>query len=110
MPKAQKGERFGGRQKGTPNRFTVLKDAFLDAFESKELGGTDGLIKWAKAPENRKDFYSLVARMLPKNVSVDVDHSGHINIVSSKAMPENEWETQHADNLATPARPPESLN
>jgi len=68
-----KGFKTGGRQTGTQNRFTALKDAFLDAFESKELGGMDGLKKWGKKEENRKDFYMLIARMLPKNVTVDVE-------------------------------------
>ena len=68
-----KGVKTGGRQKGTPNRFTALKDAFLDAFESEELGGTQGLIDWAKEKENRKDFYALVARMLPKNVNTTIE-------------------------------------
>ena len=68
-----KGVKTGGRTKGTPNRFTALKDAFLDAFESEELGGTQGLIDWAKETENRKDFYALVARMLPKNVNTTIE-------------------------------------
>ena len=105
-----KGVKYGGREKGTPNRFTALKDAFLDAFESNELKGTEGLIAWAKKEENRKDFYMLVAKMLPKNVTVDMEHSGSINVVSTKAMPEDDWETDYTDHLATPARPPESLN
>ncbi len=100
-----KGAKYGGRQKGTPNRFTALKDAFLDAFESKEIGGIKGLIAWGKKEENRKDFYKMIATMLPKNVSVDVDHSGEINIASSKPMKEDDWIAKHADHLAAAARP-----
>ena len=34
-----------GRPKGSQNKFTSLRDSFLEAFE--ELGGKDGLVEWA---------------------------------------------------------------
>jgi len=79
MPKGiqgfQKGRRkTGGRKRGTPNQFTTLKDAFIEAFQ--DLGAAQGLIKWVrKNNENQRVFYSLLARMLPAemkgNFSVD---------------------------------------
>ncbi len=58
-----------GKKKGTLNRFTTLKQAFLEAFE--DLGGTKGLTEWAKRDDdNLKVFYTLLARMLPREVTV----------------------------------------
>lgn len=58
-----------GKKKGTLNKFTTLKQVFLDAFE--RLGGVDRLVEWAEGdPANEKVFYTLLARMLPREVSV----------------------------------------
>ena len=32
-------KKTGGRKKGIQNKFTTLKDAFINAFNSKEMGG-----------------------------------------------------------------------
>ena len=53
-----------GRPKGSLNRFTNLKNAFLEAFE--RTGGIDSLTEWGKQPRNRRDFYRLLAKLLPK--------------------------------------------
>jgi hypothetical protein len=59
-----------GRPKGLQNKFTVnLKDAFLEAFEG--LGGAAGLLAWAKDKRNKPDFYRMITKMLPANVTVD---------------------------------------
>lgn len=56
-----------GRPKGIPNKFTTLKQAFLDAFE--ELGGVQGLVAWAKrSNSNRGVFYNMLKSMLPRDV------------------------------------------
>lgn len=74
MPRGVKGfikgrKKTGGRKAGTPNKFTTLRDAFIDAF--KELGAARGLIKWVKADvDNQRAFYSLIARMLPAEMRV----------------------------------------
>lgn len=58
-----------GKRKGTLNKFTTLKTAFLDAFE--KMGGVDGLVEWAETDSvNKKVFYTLLARMLPREVTV----------------------------------------
>lgn len=60
---------MGGRQKGTPNKFTTLKQAFLQAFE--QLGGVDGLVNWAKKDESyQRTFYTLTAKMLPREIAI----------------------------------------
>jgi hypothetical protein len=60
-----------GRKKGSQNKFTSLKDAFLDAFE--QLGGSKALIDWAKKSERNKGaFFQMITKMLPTNMTGDV--------------------------------------
>ena len=66
-----------GRPKGTMNKFTTLKDAFLKAFE--QLGGIDELVKWSGKESNKKHFYSMIAKMLPK--TVDVDQKSNVKFI-----------------------------
>lgn len=62
-----KGEKTGGRQKGTPNKLTKsAREAFQHAFEG--MGGYDSLTAWAQA--NKTEFYKLYARLIP------VEHVG----------------------------------
>jgi len=64
--------KLGGRKKGTPNRFTTLKQSFLDAYML--LGGTEGLTLWAKKNHVSKgEFYKLITKMLPREVHVSPD-------------------------------------
>ena len=74
-----------GRPKGSKNKFTDLKNAFLEAFE--ELNGTEGLVKWAdKNDRNRAQFYQMITKMLPSNVSLD--HTGPLPVIlSDKYLP-----------------------
>ena len=55
-----------GRGKGVKNKFTTLKQSFLNVYE--RLGGDDGLFKWASDPKNQGFFYEKVAKMLPREV------------------------------------------
>jgi len=58
-----------GRIKGTKNKFTSLKRAFVDVFD--KLGGNKGLHDWANAdPKNMSQFYTMLARMLPREVNI----------------------------------------
>jgi len=79
-----------GRKKGTPNKFTTLKQAFLDAFNSKEIGGTQGLIDvFGKSDFTKREFFKLISKMLPSNM--DIEHSGNINlIVSNDFLPQKD--------------------
>ena len=58
-----------GRPKGTPNKLTVVaKEAFQLAFD--ELGGWEGLAKWAKKDDdNLKTFYGLYSKLIPMDVT-----------------------------------------
>ncbi len=60
-----KGSRFGGRKKGTKNKFTgTLKDMILQALAN--AGGADYL--YAQATTNPNAFMALVGRVLPLQV------------------------------------------
>ena len=52
-----------GRPLGSKNKFTTLKNAFIETFE--ELGGVDNLVEWAGA--NQAEFYRMVARLMPRS-------------------------------------------
>ena len=75
MPRGRpfrKGEHVTGRAKGTPNKFTTLKQAFVNAFEA--TGGENGLTAWATSSKGaRTEFYKLLGKMLPRDVQVQVD-------------------------------------
>jgi hypothetical protein len=61
-PRTPKGTRWGGRQKGTPNKLTVgVKDALRTAFT--EAGGVEYLVRMAK--EEPRVFCALLAKLLP---------------------------------------------
>jgi hypothetical protein len=60
--------KIAGRKKGTPNKFTTLKDAFIGAF--KDIGGQDALVKFARTQKNQRELFKMVAHMLPRDVHV----------------------------------------
>ena len=65
MPKHRFAKGNPGRPKGSPNKFTTLKDAFIGAFNG--ASGEEALTKFAKS-RNKKAFYHMIAAMLPKEV------------------------------------------
>lgn len=64
---AGKGKpKTGGRQKGKPNKMTIVaKEAFAQAFQG--IGGVKTLTKWGK--ENPGDFFKLYARLIPAELT-----------------------------------------
>ena len=68
----------GGKKKGTPNKFTNLKQAYLDVFEKiekehKKDESIDSFYKWAiKNQRNQGMFYQMISKMLPSNVSMEL--------------------------------------
>lgn len=66
-----------GRKKGSKNKFTTLKQSFLDAFQ--DIGGTDTLSRWARKEKNKVEFYKLAAKMLPKDIEISGKGGGAIN-------------------------------
>ena len=60
------------QKKGVYKSFRSLKESFVDVFE--DLGGVEGLCKFVKKSQaNRRMFYMMIAKMLPKEVAVTSD-------------------------------------
>ena len=82
-----------GRPKGTPNKFTNLKQAFLDVFEriekeSEKNSEIKSFYQWVlKNDKNRALFYQMISKMLPSNVTVDGDMK-LTYLVSERVLPE----------------------
>lgn len=78
------GRKTGGRQPGTPNKTTqTVKAALEDAFD--QLGGVERLVEWAN--EQPGEFFKLYAKLLPVQVSADLNHKGSISIVVDTGVP-----------------------
>lgn len=74
-----KGQKTGGRQKGTPNKTTqIAKDAIAQAAE--ELGGADRLVAWAKEdPSNERAFWTnIYTKLLPLQVHGPGENGEHL--------------------------------
>ena len=93
IEKFKKGrEKTGGRKKGVQNKFTTLKEAYLDAFNSKEMGSTQGLIDAFKVtPFTKREFYKLISKMLPSSMNVEGDLTVTFQ-ASEKFMPKKDNE------------------
>lgn len=76
-------KRAPGRGKGTKNKFTTLKAAFLNTF--KDVGGEAYLREFAMQKGNRTAFLQMIAKMLPNKVEADIDVSGRVQIVEIPA-------------------------
>ena len=62
-----KGEKTGGRIKGTPNKQSrAVKQCILNAFE--DIGGVKNLAMWAS--DNQTEFYKMWGRLVPHEVDV----------------------------------------
>ena len=73
MPKFQKGhKKLGGRKPGTKNEkiqvLYNLREAFIQAFEG--MGGVAELQAWGAKAKNRAQFYTMISKMLPKEMIV----------------------------------------
>ena len=74
-------KKVGGRKKGVKNKFTTLKQAYLDAFNSAEIGSTQGLVDAFKVnPFTKREFFKVISKMLPSNVAMDLDGKLDITI------------------------------
>lgn len=64
-----------GRKPGSVNKTTAaVKETILAAFDG--LGGLDALIEWGK--ENPTPFYQIYARLLPKEITGELEHKGEV--------------------------------
>jgi len=81
-----------GRPKGSKNKFTNLKQAFLDTYEeiekeSKKDNSIKSLYEWAtKNDRNQGVFYQLISKMLPSNVGIEgnIKHRHRLSMADLK--------------------------
>ena len=76
-PKFKQGN--PGKPKGSANKFTDLKQAYLDVFDQIEKKSLEkesaikSFFQWAtKNDKNQGMFYQMVAKMLPTNADLDI--------------------------------------
>jgi len=65
-----KGQKTGGRTKGTPNKMTqTAKEAI--ALAAEQLGGAERLVAWAQEePQNERVFWGTIyPKLLPLQVT-----------------------------------------
>lgn len=69
----QKGhKKIGGREAGTPNKFSNVKEDMLEVFY--KLGGGERLLKYAaKNDLNYHKFLHFLVSLLPKEYKADID-------------------------------------
>ena len=73
-----------GRPKGAKDKFTTLKQAFLDAFRDEEIGGSKGMVKVFKKSDAKKImFFKIMAGMLPRNVDVTLPTDTVIKVITA---------------------------
>ena len=66
-----KGEKTGGRVKGTPNKLTrSFKELVQSTYETLEENG-EGMLKWAQA--NKTDFYKIASKLIPTEMAVKAE-------------------------------------
>ena len=65
-----KGIKTGGREKGTPNKFTkTFKELLARTINELELEGPT-FMDWAK--ENPTEFYKIAARLIPTELTGEI--------------------------------------
>ena len=66
------GNKTGGRQKGSLNKHTyAFKDLIMNAYAALEKDPKFGIVKWAK--ENQTEFYKIAAKLIPIQVTANVN-------------------------------------
>ena len=72
-----------GRPEGSKNKFTSIKQDFLNAYNDERIEGLEGLVKWVlESKRNRAMFYQWLTRLLPSAVEGDI--KGDIKIIIEK--------------------------
>ena len=79
MPFEKGRDKQGGRQAGTPNKFTSLKQTFLNAFANN--GGEEWLTEWGA--DNPGPFFAILKGLLPKQIEAKIDASLSVVLVDS---------------------------
>src|SRR5688572_29032838 len=72
--------KMGGREKGTPNRFTTtFREAVLLAYGN--IGGHEAFSKWAT--ENKSEFYKIAARLIP--AEMNGSDAGRVTVIVNRS-------------------------
>lgn len=80
----KKGNKVGGRTKGTPNKVTrTVKETVLDVFLKLQAMPAHNLEAFAK--NNPVQFYMIAAKLIPTEVTAAVELTGGVQIY----LPEN---------------------
>lgn len=86
-----------GRPKGCKNKFTTLKNEFIEAFLA--VGGREYVKKYAKGDNSQKGrFLQMIATMLPKDIQLTGSEGGPISIVIVKPATEQPTPKGSADS------------
>ena len=98
------GNRLGkGRPKGSKNKFTTLKESFIEAY--LKLGGTKGLIRWIESsPKNKAAFYHDLIRLIPASQLTASEIKSLTYELSEKFIPKLEM---NITRIITDKRPEE---
>ena len=68
----QKGNKLGGKTKGSVNKITkTVKEVFQAAFDEMQQTKHANLLTWGK--ENPNEFYRLTAKLIPAAMEVKAD-------------------------------------
>ena len=87
------GHKTGGRQKGTPNKMTVLlKDSILQAAE--QAGDKEGLVGYLErqARDNPGPFMTLLGKVLPLQLSGDEGQAVSVTFEKYYESRPGKWE------------------
>ena len=88
------------RTVGAVNESTrITREVFNLAFT--ELGGVQRLVEWAEKDDNLKHFYTLFAKVLPKEVKTEDQNRTHEQFI--------EWSEQKDRELLAEAGKPAGL-
>jgi hypothetical protein len=88
-----RGQKTGGRQKGTPNKVTqTVKEALHAAFD--EVGGKDYLVRLATT--DPKAFCMLIGKVIPTEVNAVIESHHFVIEAPASVGSLSEWASQHA--------------
>ena len=94
---------MGGLPLGKVNRFTRLKEEFLEAFYDPDVGGVKGLIEWATDtdhPENKTLFYKFIVQLLPKELNLTGEGGGPIQLSDPERITKLQYVLSTLERLA----------
>ena len=78
-----KGEKTGGRTKGTPNKLTsTFKELVISTMDALQSHEKSNLKTWAE--DNPTEFYKIASKLIPTEVSATVNDI-------TKTIPRTDW-------------------